>query len=903
MKISRRNVLKSAAMLGASYAGLGGIGRALSSEFKPFMLLCEGINPDTQPSTLFSLLDPIMSYDIPVSCIIDLTNDSGKMIEPGSDLARFLRRLADDYPGLVELIPRAGDLVGETPYFLMRRSGDAQSLLARALFEDDETPIGFSARLAIATDHPAKPVPGLEGVRAAGFQSVLLLPQKKDLPVKFWEVGKGVLQMSGGVLLTSLTKQGEAARGIDRAIEGGYPAIASLSLSELAGHNVQNVFSFGTAIADALLKEIYAGRIRAILPSEFRLHNVRDRSRHLALRIDVTPGIDDDMARSLKSFLTELTQAGVPFSLAGFSTLDTAHKTLAKWGISKDDEIEICATSRQAPGGTAGAVAPLAIDFSKNGDSEESVAIPSCMVVPAGETMDTAKIAEAGVTLITAVSGGLSRTGLDHNGVLNLPAALSFDASLPARNIEEAGEDLVKRIGYQRDGLIVVTPGAIKTAESRHAIVEILRRQVMQGGEIYALKDFRRHVMVEDKKFEQLLSSQAINAVEGQTTKALDAAQKAEFLKDAELAWGFFDKYTDPDTQLIPSTVRISGGARVQYRKCTMWDLGSLIFAVISAHKLGLIDDSEFTKRIDGLLPNLLSSRTRGLRLPATIISYGKSVQAKSGYDVSDIGRLLIALKTLSAYGKLDKQISDLVAQWDLSGAVVNGRLRSIKNGIIIDGFNTNYTQYTARGFSLWQVEALSPYGRVGGAMDMDAKVRLMNKVAKIGSIGTEPHLLEEIELGYSAASRTLADVLYAAQLNEFNRTGKFVCVSEGPLDHKPWFTYQGYKVDGDENPWTIKTLFDSERYRTPGFLRAVAMTNTKGAYLWAAVRPHDYTAKLLAYVREKARIPDLGFSPGVFTATGMNMAGYTDVNTNGIILEAITYALHGQKPFWQAEA
>ncbi len=180
--------------------------------------------------------------------------------------------------------------------------------------------------------------------------------------------------------------------------------------------------------------------------------------------------------------------------------------------------------------------------------------------------------------------------------------------------------------------------------------------------------------------------------------------------------------------------------------------------------------------------------------------------------------------------------------------------------------------------------------------------MQLIDEVAARGFVGTEPHVLEEVELGYSETARLMADLLYTAEAREYARTGKLVCVSEGPLNRAPWFTYQGYQLDAEgDAAWVVKTKEDLPEYHTPDFRRSVALISTKAAFLWAAARPEPYSRTLLAYVRGRARTATLGYASGIFAATGLPTANYSDVNTNGIILEAIAYRLGGRMPLENA--
>ena len=126
-----------------------------------------------------------------------------------------------------------------------------------------------------------------------------------------------------------------------------------------------------------------------------------------------------------------------------------------------------------------------------------------------------------------------------------------------------------------------------------------------------------------------------------------------------------------------------------------------------------------------------------------------------------------------------------------------------------------------------------------------------------------------------------------------FETTGQLKCVSESPLNRQPWFIFQGLRVDrlGAE-AWTIKSPDRSEAFQTEDFLRDAEVLSTKSAYLWAATHPHPYSDRIIRLIRDKARIDNFGFSVGVFARTLLPMENYSDLNTNGIILTAITSML-----------
>ena len=57
--------------------------------------------------------------------------------------------------------------------------------------------------------------------------------------------------------------------------------------------------------------------------------------------------------------------------------------------------------------------------------------------------------------------------------------------------------------------------------------------------------------------------------------------------------------------------------------------------------------------------------------------------------------------------------------------------------------------------------------------------------------------------------------------------------------------------------------------------------------------------------MRDKAKKGSLGFAPGVFFVTGNADHAYSDINTNGVILQSIAYRLNGGKPVaeWRLKA
>ena len=111
-----------------------------------------------------------------------------------------------------------------------------------------------------------------------------------------------------------------------------------------------------------------------------------------------------------------------------------------------------------------------------------------------------------------------------------------------------------------------------------------------------------------------------------------------------------------------------------------------------------------------------------------------------------------------------------------------------------------------------------------------------------------------------------------------------------------PYFTYQGYQLTDEGGDFAVDTLKTSSPEKAAKLANSLRLVSAKGAYLWLASRPGDYSNMLVDLVRDKAMMPGMGFSSGISEKTGKQIA-VTDVNTNGLILESVAYILGGRKP------
>lgn len=385
-----------------------------------------------------------------------------------------------------------------------------------------------------------------------------------------------------------------------------------------------------------------------------------------------------------------------------------------------------------------------------------------------------------------------------------------------------------------------------------------------------------------------------------QASASLTDQQREQLLEDARAAWQFFEQPGRHVHGLVPANIWQEEPDQFgSYRILTMWDVGSILLATISAHALGIINDAEFSKRIAGIDAFLRKAiyTYRGARLPnfRTNIDTIKSVE--SGYDATDTARLFIALHVADQRKVPGLNAREIVASWDLDKTIRNGEICSVKQGKLSPAEFYVYRYYVSRAYDLWSVKHKPVTEIPTPTASEESRQAFLEELNQIGPISSEPSLSEVVELGPSPHAEVILDTLDKAQQRRYEETSRLTCVSESPVDEEPWFTYQGYDLAQDgEAAWTVYPWKTEERWNTPEFARKFRMVSSKAAFLWFAAYPSPYTEKLWQHVRKHARAPRYGFHPGVYEATG-KPAQNIDVNTNATILEAVAYALGGRKP------
>ncbi|WP_127900528.1 DUF3131 domain-containing protein [Solirhodobacter olei] len=850
MPVTRRALLRSltALVLAApgwrAWAGEGGA--------QPVFLILDGVAGDVPPEVMRPLLAALERARLPAGFLLRPGGEGARPgIRPGG-AGDPTMRLVRDYllaaPELGEPIAWAPGLAEARPYFQLRAAESARAEAARLLPPGPEPGAAALAPVTLATAGQGQPM-DLSGIRAMGFRNLAFLdatgaPGASDRCGAAMPCLRGSLSWQPGVPLAGpLARYGvsgpvQLILPLDRLAALG-PAAREAEIARVIGD-----------IADG----IGAGRLSAALPRDNVLWFAADTARFVGLL--VVPPADPARRAEFAAFTAALNRAGIVYSLV-------------------------------EPGSRAGPAD--CVDLRPGGPPLAPGGPAPCVFLRAGAA-PAGPLAAAGVVAVLDPSGPATPR-LDPEGILHLPAP-PVALALAGR---EAGQDPAAGL---RDLVLTAAPEAYADGHDRDRILQGLAGLKARGPtEFRPLPAYLRGLLPADP-VEALMRTTRRDALADPPAPPDDSpARQAALREDARVAFAYFTRMSERSTGLYASAVFDGPQSRSLQRMLTMWDFANLIQGVLAAHELGLMSDDDYRARARAILGNLPAGRIAGLTLPNSEIDTSRRAARAWDYNPFDTGHLLSALHELNRHPLSRGLAEPHVEKWQISRTVVGGRIQWVSNGRLAPAPASQYSHYTARAFALWGIAANSPYDTPATLPETDRQMALLYTVADIGSLGTEPMLVEGVEMGLSPPSAYLSDVLFFAQKRAYAESGELYCVSEGPIDRAPWFVYEGLRVDRPDDPWMVEPISRAPEYDSAAFRASMRLVSPKAAFLWAAMRPGSYSDLLLAYVRARARLEKGGYASGIYAKTGKPTAFYTDINTNGVILQAIAYILRGRRP------
>lgn len=792
-------------------------------------VLLDGIGPGTPSDLLTAVVAPFLAAGLPVTCITDLAALAPPDRE-SAPLCDTLAELALREPGLFDLALPIGKLPRPERYFQLRRAGELRAAVQRAFGSGPAA--GQSFPVVTLVDRGEDPNIDHTAFRGAGFRIHLTAG---DGPFTARIAGRGELVVSGG-LWTRLD-----APDLDLGALGP-DGLVAVTLTGDPGDPAR-----AEALAARLARANDEGRLRLVSPAQRRLYAQPHLPIDIALLVDHGTTLEEDDA--LLAFARDLAASGIPLTLTGRAE---------SWG-ELPAHVAFCALPPRDP---LQAVPPPACQRGPD-------APPDALTLPVS-------------VQIGAEPSPWPVQGIDPDGRLRLTV----------RPLPEP--EAVLDLSPLEDHLVAIRADDILQPARREQLVRRLVEAGLSGAAYFhTIPGLAAHLVEAEPVLSRLWSIRRRTLTDPLQPPAPDTAERERLIEDARLAWRYIDRFTNGTTGLCAGTVQRTSTTIVNH-DVTLWDLASQLHGIRAARQLGFLAQDEAAARVRRLVDHLPTAGLEGLKLPPAMFRADTLAVTMPGFDVCDAGRFLVALRAVVEAGLLDAVTAELVvAGWDLDAALPGGRPHSHLGGKWMDTTLSHCTPYIRRGMAPWGFNLVSAYQGLAEGTPTDRKIALFYDVARIGQLGVEPTLLDRIELGPDPEVDLTADAIFDAQLTWYETTGQFKCASEAPLNFPPWFSYQGLRLGYlGEAAWVVRGLGGAAEHDTPEFRAKAEVLSTKSAYLWAALRQHEWCDRLLTLIRDKTRIRDLGFSVGVFTGTQRAMPNYTDLNTNGVILTAIGHVL-----------
>ncbi len=861
--MKRRSVLQAGLAFGVMGTRLDALGLTAKGA-PPRVIVLQDIDADTNLEGLRSVMAALVARQVPFACVIDPSVTSDAALMPDNPVAQLLREFYFANPGLIELVPLIPDLDVQRPYFQARLASLAVAQLSETLgvTSAGNRSQAISTVACLASETPQM----ITGVRAAGVRTVLAVPQFQSEPLNNRQSDNGILHLIGGKQL----ELDNPNLGYFEQSVASRQGLFTLSAKRFVGLDREANTQALAAKIDMLKSLDVTSQGGAVLPRDIMIRDGNSFARHIALHILAAPPSDPVLQAGVAEMGQMLTKANIGFSISAAPKVPRATlEGLAFWlpaarlGEVPNTVVRVAQSVRMEP--------PVWASFSTRRDTKFAK----------GER------AAQGQEIVLRTEPSAWK-GIDAKGRYHQFVALEVTDNRALARMPEA-------LNALSDSLVVLHPHALAKPAQRNAVLRALNG--FRDDAVTEIIDLPRLIaqsLPPDPLLPLYRKTQAF--APALVRRAPLPAQEVEvmardaWMQDASTAWRYFEKMTNRNTGLCTAANNFRSPTASRYDRVTMWDIGSHINALMAAHDLKLISKEDFQRQCTRILGRVTGRIIKGLNLPPEEINVvtGRSTR---NFNASDTCRLLASLANLAKHPMADAAlVTKVVKGWDLQGVILDGRLQAISRGAFVPADSSQYAHYSTMGLARWGIAAKSPFAGFDDATMTDQNITFLERLQLLGPVGTEPLLLEALEHGFTAPVDYLIDVLFTAMASEYARTQRVLCPSETPLDRSPWFVYQGYQVGDDASPWKVGFVEPDKIEATPvdeGFLAI----SCKSAYLWAAVLDHPFATLLLDTVRAKAR-DTVGFASCIYVASGEASSDYTDINTNGIILQSIAYRL-----------
>ena len=373
------------------------------------------------PETLFNLIDPIVSHNIPVGYAVDLNTLDGET-EASDGYLEVIKRMSSNLPGLFELLPDTAGLNDPIAYFLARRAFDIY-----ARFQKKFSPAPNALPVSLFSPGAGSEDEGVAGVRSSGFRSVYS-PNKDAGTTKVGYKLNGVLNISGGIAADATVSADVLQASLDRAVEKDEFIFVHLSLKGLNDLTPDRAFRQGSELAVALAQRKALGQIVPSLPRDFHLRMAGENyNRAICLCIDTTLA-GQDVSESYLEFVSSLDKLSI-----SVTNILPGRGRLLFSGKGQPDS---------APGPNESCQLLDDLLFAFGGDGVDGGEVrPKCAALTSDGDRGFQEAFKVGLSTLLDLSETAGRaSGLDESGILRIPAAVTLPSALADESPDIAGK-------------------------------------------------------------------------------------------------------------------------------------------------------------------------------------------------------------------------------------------------------------------------------------------------------------------------------------------------------------------------------------------------------------------------------------------------------------------------------
>ena len=372
--------------------------------------------------------------------------------------------------------------------------------------------------------------------------------------------------------------------------------------------------------------------------------------------------------------------------------------------------------------------------------------------------------------------------------------------------------------------------------------------------------------------------------------KEINSSELAKDLNSSLLAWIYFDNNYNNETGLINSAQH--------YKVVGVGDIGRSIMAYISANKLGILKDNNFTSRMDKLTTTLKNIQLFNNELPSKHYSAknGDMLNNKGkkdekgigeGWDLYHIAHLMTGLYHLQKeYPQYKEVVYQIIGRFDFRRAITK---KALKNNFyyskkkeylksIIDPAKEYYIYNSLRLFGI------KSYSQFLDEKDLEYKaiynyevpLGFHNKVAN-----GETYLWSMLEHPYYLKYKHYSSNIYLTLKDKYTITGKVATSTIERLDKKP--RNISNDIYHNKRNWSD---FDKKNKSHPH----LKIISTKASFIYDALYGYeDNYTKVLRETTKKLYNVKNGWYGGYYYDTKKKNRAI-DIWTNSAILEANYY-------------